>query len=587
MKLTCQNLTVPQKLGLIVLLSLILSVHGLWVPFYNNDELTNAIYARFINQGELSLKDFLGSTYFLTHYLYVWVYRFVDANTLIPFHVVHAFWKVFTVLALYWAGKSLDGERTGIFAALFYCVFSTCFMSKDFHTPSSESLSLLPAALCAGFVFRAVETQRIVFYFVAGVFAALATLFKVPMGVIIVAVNIMLLTRGHGFFKKAFLVNAGFLLAFFFPAALVTPFGEGFRLIAQKMSETNTVYIQSYEGFAFLYWFLKYLIRTALVLGSCLVLTVFAFFAMRMVFRFTRKRRDYWHKLFFLFVWCVLLWFTVTIGKRVFYHYFVFLLAPLSLLAGTGIKRFDLWLRVVQKKQRDGGVLLGFMGFVRRYMAWFMALPAVLFFVEGSFNYSLKRPDVDGAIRYIQKATEPDERIYVWGYVPSLYFYGRLPATVHFWSMRLAQTSHASPAMEYVRATRARLSLSALLAKDFKPQPFEEKDPNDYLKQETNRIDERELFTMTELLETSNNPYWQKVFADFLNDPPVLFIDSSPANIHGFGHYPIFKYDLLKRFVWENYEKEAIIDGLIIYRLKGQRVGGLSHDEFKTPLEKL
>ena len=81
MKAKINHLSPYQHLGVIVTVHLLLSLPGLWVPYFNIDELTNALYARFINAGMVGLKDFLGSTYLLTHYLYALVYSFTEKQS--------------------------------------------------------------------------------------------------------------------------------------------------------------------------------------------------------------------------------------------------------------------------------------------------------------------------------------------------------------------------------------------------------------------------------------------------------------------------------------------------------------------------
>lgn len=569
--------SIRQKITALIVLNLILSLPGLWVPFYNTDELTNALYARFLNHGDLALKDFLGSTYLLTHYLYKWVFYFVDKNSLVFVHIVHAIWKSMTIMALYFAGKNLGDAKVGVWSALFYCVFSTCFMSKDFHTPSAESLSLLPAALCAGFFFRGLATRQIKYFFIAGILIGLATFFKAPMGMLLIAAVSTTFTLTQRRFQNSVILVAGFFLVLLFPSFLILPFGSGFSLLWERVNETHTTYILAHSGLSFLYWVVKFFIRTALVFICLIGMTGFAFYGLQPLFRFNYKHRVYWQKIFFLFLWLVLMWFAVAIGKRVFYHYYVFLLPSLSLLAGSGLSLFDRRVLAARAFSQEKLKQFFYLLFLRRHLTFFLILPTAVFFLDAAFNFSTKPTPVAGAIAYIKEHTRESDRIYVWGNVPQLYFYtDRQPSTVYFWSDILAGTSPGSPAMEYVRATNASLNLAQMVRKDFDPSVFANQDPagqdpagpdhKGFGPMSLSRIGDSELFTVRELLERIDHYYWQKAFADFLHNPPELFIDSSPANIRGFGYFPLRKYELLKRFVWDNYDIETVVDGLIIYR---------------------
>ncbi len=568
-----KNISTRQKLFLIVCLNLFLCLPGLWVPFYNHDETTNTLYASFVNQGLLGLKDFIGSAYFLTHYLYILVYRFVAPSNFVAMHVIHALWKSLTCLALFWAGKNLDDEKTGLWAALFYCVFSTCFMSKDFHSPGAESLSLLPAALSAGFVFHGIRWQRKRDFFLAGCFAGFAYLFKAPMGVTLAAICLTVWVKGENSFRYSLFAVLGFLIVFLSPICFVWPPQEGLRFFIQKISETNSNYIQSYHQISFLYLTLKFLIRTTLVFVASFGMTVFALYALRVVFEYKQSYQQYWQKMFFLFVWFLFLLGVVTLGGRMFYHYFVFLFVPMPLLAASGVKQVDLYLishppQGAKDRFKKGGAR--FLNLVKQHMAFLMILPAAIFFLDGAFNYSSRPEKIDEAVHYIQTHTAQTDRIYVWGYMPQIYFFSqRLPSTVYFWSEFLAGSSPGSPAMEYVRATGDTLNVAAFIRKDFDPKVFASGDPDEF-KNGNNpaRLSDMDLLTLSEILSRITHSYWKKVFGDFLKHPPELFIDTSPVGSHGFGHYPIKNYELLKRFISDNYNLETVLDGLIIYRLK-------------------
>ena len=566
---------IDKRIYWLLLANLILGLPGLWVPYYNIDEITNALYAKFILAGDLSLSDFVGNTYFLTHYLYVWLGQLFGFSSLIPIHVFHVFWKCGTLLALNWAGTEMAGRKAGFWAALFYTVGSLCYMSKDFHTPIAESFSLLPAALAAAFLFRGLNQKHWVFYFWCGVFTALATLFKTPMGVLILAIYAVVLLRKQGFLLHGLVVSSGFFGVFLIPILLVSPFGEGFSLLAERLAETNAVYIQSYDGISALYWVLKFFMRTFMVLGALFGMTIFAIYPYKTLFAWRRHRRDYWQKTFFLVLWAFLLWLTVTIGKRIFYHYYVFLLVPLPLLAAAGLVSFDRRLQVVRGHSllRLGGddkEERTFLMFIRRHLVFVLGVPLCIFSLDGALNFSTVPPKLDEIVAYVKNQTEPGQRIYVWGNVPQIYFYAdRQPATTAFWSEYFSGSSPGSPAMEYIRATGQSLALSEKLVKDLQANVFKKKRVRTLTPETTLfEIEENELFTFAELLEKIENKHWQKVFTDFFIHPPVLFIDSSPTNIRGFGNYPIYRYELMKRFVLDNYIFAGKVNGMYVYRLK-------------------
>lgn len=567
----------------LLLLNFILAIPGLWVPYYNIDELTNAIFARFILSDEMGLKDFLGNTYFLTHYLYAAIGWLFGLESLVPVHVSHAVWKAGTIFALYWAGRELSDRRVGLWTALLYCLGSYAFMSKDFHTPSAESFSLLPAALCAGFLFRGMNQERFFDYFLAGLCAAIATLFKAPMGITIVAIILTIVIRYKKATQNILVSGFGFGVGMFLPLLFYWPLTDAVVLMLSKLNETNS-YIQSYTGISYLYWIFKYFIRTALVLLCLFVLTIFSTQSLRTLTNLRLKHRNYWQKIFFLLSWLLLLGFAVSLGGRVFYHYYVFLLAPLSLMAGAGMKAFNtrLWAYYHHKTKPDERFY--FLKTVREQITLMLFLPTLIFSIEGALNASTRPVNVDETISYIKQHTNPDDKIYVWGNLPQIYFYsGRQPATTHFWSDILAGTSPGSPAMEYMRATGKNLTLTQKLIKDFDPDVFQQMNIGQLNEESTlYQINENELFTLEEMLNRIHHPYWKKVFKDFFTHPPELFLDTSPTNVRGFGHTPINRYELLKHFVLDNYKAEAIRNHIIIYRLKKtSKLGRSARDSYE------
>lgn len=547
----------------IITLNLALSTPSLWIPYYNVDETTNILFGRLIMEGQLGLHDFLGSAYFLTHYLYALVYNIFPHHTLMAMHIVHALWKSGMIVGLYFAGKAFHNKETGLCAALFYTLCSYSFMSKDFHTPSAESFSLLPAAWAAYFLFtQSAEagSARVRRLILAGILTAIVALFKAPAGVLLVAGNVYILLQRRRPFASCALYTLAFAAIFLFPILCASDLSSGFASFWTHMRATNATYIEFYRDFSLLYWGIKFALRTCLLLAAWLIPTISCVFAVRAFLEARRTNKALADKLVFLFLWLFLNWLTVAIGKRVFYHYFVFVLAPFSLIAGYGFNR---WLETLAAagKRRKGLI---------RCAVLLLFVPLAVFSVEGALNYSTsKPPHLDKVTAYVEHNTAPGDHIYAWGAIPQLYtLSNRLPASTYFWTDMLAGTIPGSPAMEYVQATGASLKVGELLQKDFTAQPLQENPPNkDYGLDDLNAIRDSELFTVRELLGLIKDPNWRRVMTDFFRTPPELFIDSSPTNYRGFAYYPIERYELLKRFLHDNYTPETTVADYVIYRL--------------------
>lgn len=550
--------------GFLGLLILIFSLPDFFVPYYNIDELTNALFAGLILAGRLSLADFLGNTYILTHYYYVFVVKLFGSNSLLPFYLLNLLWRVLNALVFYFAGKEMTARKEGGWlASFFYITASLCFYSKDYRAVLAENLAILPLMLAALCYFRAFRHHKLMSLFLAGFFAGVAGLFKAPAAIMIFAIVFSLFFKKGGRNKvgEFFLLSAGFIIAIFSPLFFTGSPLAGIDYLTRNVGLTHKVYIGAYDNLPLLYWGLKYVMRTLLVAVACPYVWYFGFKTLRSELSF-QKKDGYTPVLrffiLFVFFWFLTNWYVVSIGKRIFFHYFVFLIPPLCLLAvPSALKLLDRIKTRSLMVQKRVGVLL---------ISSFLIFP-IGWSLEAWQGWSINRPDFSRLVHYIRQTTHPDQRIYVWGIAPQIYFFsGRDPATTFFWADTLAGMSPGSPAMEYMRITGQRLTLPESVRLDLQKDPLEKGRSSDQGR--FNLIGEAELLTAGEILEKIENPLWQKTFRDFFQTPPVLFLDTSPSGIRGFGHFPIWKYELLAKFVAENYKLEKALDGVDIYRLK-------------------
>lgn len=549
------QLPVKSLLFCLVVLNLILAIPSLWVPYYNIDEITNTIYARFILEGKLGLKDFIGNTYLLTHYIYVGLAKFFSENVLLAAHIFHALWKSLAILAFYFAGKSLRDQKTGLWAALFYTACSYSFLSKDFHTPSAESFVILPTVLGIGFFFKGLTRERLGYFLSAGVFLGLATHFKMPVGIAVLPLGLILLFDAQKISeiaKRIFISSFGFLIIFLLPVIFVSPFPEGFVLMFQKIFETSQSYIKYYDTIPTSYVLVKVGVRSLFVLAAFFGMTVFALGIFHDLFQYDRSRRKSWQKIFFLCAFFLLQFYVVAIGKRVFYHYFVFFLIPLPLMAAWGITSKTIFV------------------FFRRWILILLALPLIFFSYAGAKEWFIFSVPIKNISNYVRSSTKPSDTIYVWGNVHSLYYFSdRQPSTVYFWSEFLAGTSTGLISMNYVSTTGEELSGFEMFIKDFDLDQFKQQEGKWLEKRLISfPVSETELLKIEEILLATENPHWIQVMHDFIETPPALIIDASALNTRGFASFPLEKFELMKRFIFENYTRDQKIDGMFIYRKK-------------------
>lgn len=550
-------LSLPWLLFLLVCLRL----PDFFVPYYNIDELTNSLTANIILDGRLAYEDFIGNTYLLTHYFYVAVIWLFGRNDFLPLRLANLVWVVATALAIFAAGREFTQKREGgLWALLCYLFVSVCFYSKDYRAVLSESLSLLPLSLAAFFVFRSLRRDTTWELLAAGFLIGIAGLFKAPAAIMILPLWCTLFFREEGPKLKMFAASGlGLALALFLPLLFAETIHEGVMRMIGRIGRTGRFYIGAYEDLPVLYWGFKYLIRTAGIAVAAPTVWFFAFRTLRREFvlraggSFFEKQRL---EILFLFFWLLSNWLIVSIGKRVFFHYFVFLIPPLALLAVP--YAMEMWDRV--KKSTP---LLRFL-FVFAFV-----FPPIAWSVEAIYGWSISRPDLSAVIDHVKETTSPTDRIYVWGVAPQIYFFSkRDPATTFFFADTLAGTSPGSPGMEQRKATNNRQRVGETLLKDMAPTPERNREGIPLTGDEALGIFERELFSDEEVLHSIENPFWKIVLGDFTKTPPVLFLDTAPTGIRSFDKFPLSKYELLLRLLKQKYRYETTRNGVMIYRLR-------------------
>ena len=63
---------------------------------------------------------------------------------------------------------------------------------------------------------------------------------------------------------------------------------------------------------------------------------------------------------------------------------------------------------------------------------------------------------------------------------------------------------------------------------------------------------------------------WDFFWEDMKNNPPRFFVDTSPANIHGYKNHSPQNYPRLRDFLFQNYKPYKTVNDVVIYKLKDQ-----------------
>lgn len=376
-------------------------------PYYNIDELTNSLFANFIIDGRLNLFDFVGNTYIATHYMYVLFQYTFGQNDLTSLYIFKIFWTIITAKVLIHTGKEITGRyETGYWASLFYVLCSYSFLCKDFRAILSEPFSLLPLSLAAYTFFKHLNTKSKSMIFFCGFWIAIAGLFKAPASIMIIPVCSSILFRETNHrIRDILLASLGLSFGLMIPVFLTFDLHLGLDRLFRHVNSVNKFYIGAYENLPLLFWGLKYLLRTGLVAISSFVVWILAFKTLQSgLLSKNEEKLPVAEKsaILFLFFWALSNWFIVSIGKRVFFHYFIFLIPPIVLLASLSMTHLqDKW-RALKSEKNKRMYAAGFF--------FFLFLPTLIFSAEAALGISPRRPNFPNLIQFIQETTKPKDR---------------------------------------------------------------------------------------------------------------------------------------------------------------------------------
>ncbi|MFO1520321.1 MAG: hypothetical protein U1F57_11780 [bacterium] len=76
------------------------------------------------------------------------------------------------------------------------------------------------------------------------------------------------------------------------------------------------------------------------------------------------------------------------------------------------------------------------------------------------------------------------------------------------------------------------------------------------------------LYTDEQLRRFAKPHAWEEFFEDLNKNRPVYFVDTSGAGMHDYQYFPPSRYPLLFQTLQKNYQEEATMDGVKLYRRK-------------------
>jgi 4-amino-4-deoxy-L-arabinose transferase-like glycosyltransferase len=436
---------------LIAILSLTFYLRLLYFGQYIDGDVGRAGYVAWrMAQGEI-LIDLEGPGKPPLYSMLYAVFILLFGTSVIGLKMFGAVFVLMAVLAVYWLGKQAYGKKIGMLAALLFGVFSSGPMVEG-GTVNLETVLHLPYILAIGLFLKASESGRLRWYFLAGLCAALATLVKQVGGVLFF---VFLCYGIYDWWRKKdhvppkeclyryILLGAGALLPMVGLISFYHFHGYTLHQLYDSMLGSNLRYIQRGHEYTSVLKFFSSNMQVMLPENGLLWVGT-AFTVAYLGWRIWGGRDQVADQI--LFWWAfwsfAVLWVTGTF----YWHYFLQIIAPFSVLAAYGIvaawrlaKSLPPLLRFVTRGVWAILLVVMFIIFVKTDYKYFFSYTPVeqtLFqhnFLDGvPDGYGVHNIFLQQIAYYIRDNTDPTETIYVWGIAPQIYFLAQRKAATRY-----------------------------------------------------------------------------------------------------------------------------------------------------------
>lgn len=506
--------------GILFLLNLILRVSSLYTDFLDVDESQFAGFAHVLMDHGIPYVDSL-DTKPLGIYLFYWFcFKLFGRFSMIGVHFATIVWIYISSYYLYRCFALFQKKLEGRLAALFFIIFSTTFIPKYIAT-SINSIMVLYLIFSVYLVFVAELRKKLSYDLIAGLVLGLGFLFKYQAGIQTVLFFIYAMPiwkfrkKDKGYNSQKFAIRVlffglGFVIPFLFHALALHVVGAWNDFIEWSIKGSGH-YIQA--GGQTISFFESFATRVFPYILSTLILWVLAF---RKGVRHFFDSHDQVYSLKMI-LWFFLSLIPVSISGRYYAHYFYQLLPALCALAAMNAASFLKHPEQIRS-------------FQWRSVFAFILIPVIFFWgLRLDYQCFLKKfPDDDIYLQKkvglrLKKMGDPKDYLHVWGFATGIYFYSEMKANSRFlWNDWMT----------------GRVPGPKSSRKGVQDQKF------------------------------SYPLAWEKFWQDMKKRPPKFFVDTSPANIHGYKDYPLQKYPKLFQYLSKNYKKIEEVEKVVIYRLK-------------------
>jgi 4-amino-4-deoxy-L-arabinose transferase-like glycosyltransferase len=503
----------------VILVGIVLRLPSLWIPVLNEDEALYATAAASMSAGDPPYRAGVESKPPGIFYLYEAGFALVGRYNLCGLHALTIVWVLFTAALVAAIARRAGPRGSAGWAALYYVVFVTVQDPKVLAS-QCELLYSLPLSLAAYLVVLGLR-RRLAFAvgtsFGAGLCVAAATLIKPTAGAFLGAVLVALaalaildrdLRRG---LALAASLSLGFASGWLLVRACL-PAEVWHDLVYWAFRWTVGTYIPTGHGQSF-FW-LRFAASFLPWVGLTAVMWVMGARALWPLRDTAMRAHEEARPRILLAWWAVAAIGVIGLGGRFFDHYFPQAIPPLAALAGVGTAELLVRRRPIARAWTVAG----------------LAVPALLCLLGSTCFTATEdlladhRVPHDEIARYVAAHSRSDERVFVWGYYPLVYVSADRLAASRFVGCHYL-TGYAALGLGRVVPPEVEDRLAA---------------PGG----------------------------WEQLFADLDRHAPALFVDTAPADLHGWSRYPLTRYPALAAYVAQHFERDAVVDGAVIYRRK-------------------
>ncbi|MCU0821168.1 MAG: glycosyltransferase family 39 protein [Spirochaetes bacterium] len=435
------------------LLSFIFRFPTLFNDFYDVDELSAIVQTHEYMAGDVPGVDFKESKLLLYHLIFKISYVLCPENGWVIVHFINIIIVFLTAFFVYLIGKSLYDFRTGALASIFYAVFISSF-NRHFMATNGEVVFNLP--LAAGLYYfiiflKTAGSKRYAALLLSFVMGAAAAYVKFHGMIFFIFLAVFFLLYYPYFLRKINHRYISFISGILFAAILLLIFDYFYkdwfasRVLADAGKKIFYAVAKSTDPFYFLYRFIH---RQGMLLLWHMTAWVPAFiFLIRFARNSSREKtiEESAVVIFFLFTYSM----AFAGLARLYFHYFMICYPALCVLASAAINRIETGKIIFFKKRIMILIMIPSIFFLSwntkdiiikhfypssfynegKFLYWTRAV------LVGTFNdYLLPDASLLGTCEYIKQITKPEDRIFVWGDGPVIYYFsGRRVGAYHMW----------------------------------------------------------------------------------------------------------------------------------------------------------